>query len=205
MKPGKGSAGVHRVKRNVDRLWLKHELDRREMTLASFATALAKETGRDAPLDKASIHRRIQGKIPFTALEAEAMARMFATPVETILAKIGGAASEPPVIGTIDAAGSVDVRASPSRSDQQLRLTMETRDGWDGATVYAAVRSTPVQDARRGLYLARLTNGETRMLQVIGAIGSAVVTASPHGEMTNNLQGYEIKALCRIVKIEFPI
>jgi len=204
MTTSKGPAGIHRVKRNVDRRWLKHQLDERGFTLATFASALARETHREAPLDKASIHRRIQGKIPFTALEAEALAHMFSTPIETVLAKIGGAASDPPMVGTIGAVGNADVKAVAIHSASLQRLVLDTRDGWNGAIVFASVHSIPASSAGRGLYLATLANGETRVLQVIGATGGILLTASMFGDSTASVAFSEIKELRRLAKIELP-
>lgn len=204
MKAGKGFAGVHRIKRDVDRLWLKRQLTDNDLTLESFAASLAKHTKREEPLDKASISRRIKGQIPFTTIEAEAMARMFRQPIETVLAKIGGASEEPPLVGAITDSGSVDVRASKARSASLQRLVLDTRDGWQGAIVFAAAKPTPASSARRGLYLAATKDGKSCVIQVIGATGSTLMTAALHGEITNNLQVTEIKELCRVTKIEFP-
>jgi len=204
MTTSKGSAGVHRVKRNVDSRWLKRQLKDHGLTLEKFAIALAKETKRDEPLDKASICRRLKGQIPFPAIEAEALARMFKQPIETVLAKIGGTTGEPPIVGTVSASGDADVKVDAGRSVGLQRLVLDTRDGWCGAIVFAAVKPTSADKARRGLYLVGLQDGETKLVQVIGATGGMLLTASMFGESTVSLAFGEIKNLCRITKIEFP-
>ncbi len=87
----RGTGGVHRKKVYVNMQWLRMRMMKAGFeTDDAFARELCNRIGRRTLLDKASMSRRMHGRIPFTAIEVQAMAHIFETTMEEIMPHIGG-------------------------------------------------------------------------------------------------------------------
>lgn len=196
-----GKSGVHRVKRDVDRFWLKQQLARQRMNLDAFGKALARGTRRDAPLDKASLSRRLKGAIPFTTLEAQAMARIFDVPVEEVLSRIGGSSDAIPIVGTMDGSGNAVVSLKSHEKLVQLRL--ETSDAWNGSCVTLKTTSANPLNASRGIYLVAMSTAPDVLRQFLGVVGQKALLAPVFG--TGDIQQIpvdQVKGLRRAVRVD---
>jgi hypothetical protein len=194
-------SGVHRVKRDVDRFWLKQQLARKQMTLEAFGRALAKATKRPTPLDKASLSRRLKGAIPFTTLEAQAMHKLFDVPVDEVLARIGASHDAIPVIGKVDGTGAATATVRSHEALVQLRL--ETADGWNGSCFTFRTVATPPATATRGLYLVSLAREGDVLRQWLGVVGNTALIAPVFG--AGDIQQVpvgQVRGLRRAIRID---
>lgn len=170
----KGSAGIHRTKVKVDRLWLRQHMDALGYTLKTLSEALARELGTK-PLDISSMSRRMSGKDRWPIHDVHALAKLFGESVTETLRAVGGAA-ESPTVGTIAADGTVDITIQ-SDEEQQV-LTFVTGDALKGATLTFRHAKMP---APAGVVILEQPAGVHRLRQVLAITGTQVVTSTVFG------------------------
>lgn len=196
-------SGFHRLKRDVDRLWMNEQLRRLNLTVAGFGKVLAAEMRRALPFDKSSMSRRLEGRIPFTAKEAEALSKIFDAPLAEVLRRVGSSIDAAPLeVGSVTADGDVETRLDAGRAQTyQLRLTAE--DGWSDALLTVRRQAVAQASATRGLYI--VTRGDhVRLRQFLGMHGKALLLAAPFdaSQPIASIDQADVTRMCRVVRID---
>lgn len=197
-------AGVHRKKRQVDRLWFNYQMQQAGLTVTAFGEHLAREMKRKVPYDKASMTRRLQGKIPFTALECEALSRMFSTPLEEVLQKVGSSITEiAATVGTVGVDGRVTLSLDIPPRDKFYRLSLAAQDGWENAVLTVNAACLVPASASRGIYVVHASGNKACLKQFLGTHGKQALLAAPFDTSAPvEAKGADaIRAMQRVTKI----
>lgn len=197
-------AGVHRKKRQVDRLWFNYQLGQAGLTVTAFGTALAREMKRDEPYDKSSMTRRLQGKIPFTATECEALSRLFNTPVEEVLQRVGSSGNDTAAaVGTVNVDGHVALTLDVPPRDKFYRLGLDAQDGWESAVLTVNAACILPAHASRGVYIVHANGSKACLRQFLGVHGKQALLAAPFdaSKPVEPTDSAKIHAMQRVVKI----
>lgn len=197
-------AGVHRKKRLVDRLWLNYKLQQAGLTVTAFGTALAREMKRKIPYDKASVSRRLSGRIPFTALEVEALSRLFNTPLEEVLQRVGSSGNETAeAVGTVSIDGHVTLDLKIPPRDRLYRLALSAQDGWENATLTVSAACILPTAAPRGIYIIHANGSKACLKQFLGTHGKQALLAAPFDASApvETREVNKIHAMQRVTKI----
>lgn len=198
-------AGVHRKKRQVDRLWLNYQLNQAGLTVTGFGAALAKEMKRKLPYDKASVSRRLSGRIPFTAMEVEALSRLFNTPLDEVLQRVGSSGNDviAAAVGTVGPDGRVSLTLNVPARDKFYRLALSAQDGWEGAMLTVNAACTIPAAANRGIYVVHANGSKACLKQFLGTHGKQALLAAPFDASApvETAETAKIHAMQRVVKI----
>ena len=141
---------------------------------------LAAEIARIAgvALDETQFSRRMKGINQFSLKEMVVMAKLIGVPERDLTSALTGALA-PPIAGSIHDEGRVTFHGASREKEQTLAF--KTADALEAAVLTVKMCAANTQTAPRGVYVVRLSSGDTVLRQVFGRIAGAWIVAPLFG------------------------